>query len=111
MSGSAELRRRIEDLTARLDALESDTPSAKQPILVKTIDLGDYPTTAKAMYAVVLMDAACDEAEGATPSLTAAGDDEHFFALNTGSQVPAAGTEGIICDEIDGLWQFEFDGA
>jgi hypothetical protein len=110
MNAATQQRRRHDQMAAAIDRAESPPGSGAESILVKTIAVGTYPTTAKAMYAVVGLKADCDAAEGSTPTFTAAPDALKFFALNVGTTVPPAGTQPILCDLIDGIWCFRHDG-
>lgn len=98
------LRRRLDGL----DRSGAPDDSAGNPtILVKTIAVSSYPTSAQKVFAARRVVPSGTEVEGSAVTLTAVGG--ALYILNTGTAIPPVGTHmlatlfgGRLCVRYDG---------
>jgi hypothetical protein len=90
------LRERVASSAATLDRIGSDGMFGSAAIVGVTTTVTTYPT------------AAGTEGEGDDGSPTP-DTKTTLYALNTGSQIPPAGTP-IVCHAVGGRWVFRYDG-
>jgi len=99
------LLRRTEALTDRLDAVTVNQTVPGESMVVKTVTVTTYPTSAQRVYGVQAYDVTATESENQTPSYANA--TSTFYAVNVGAAVPASGTY-VVVHKIDGLWVFRY---
>ena len=75
-------------------------------VLVKTVTITTYPTTAGSFYGVQLVIADGTEAEGSAVSFTAI--TNTFMAYNLGGAIPPAGTY-LLVTQVGHNWVFRYD--
>jgi len=99
------LLRRTEALAARLDSLNVNQTVPAESMVVKTVTVTTYPTSAQRVYGVQAYDVTATEAENQSP--TYANATATFYAVNVGAAVPASGTY-VVAHKVDGLWIFRY---
>jgi hypothetical protein len=102
------LRERVASSAATLDRIGSDGMFGSAAIVGVTTTVTTYPTAAGAFYAVNPATITGTEGEGDAGSPTP-DTKTTLYALNTGSQIPPAGTP-IVCHAVGGRWVFRYDG-
>ena len=102
------LRRRYDDLVARIDQRLPLNNTGSSSLLVKTATKTSYPTSAPSFYYCQVQTVTGAEVEGGTGTLSA--DSGSFvYALNLGSAIPPVGTPLIVTFEPY-RWTFRYDG-
>ena len=109
MHGSADesrtLRARQSDLGDEIDRQPLADIGTSAALLVRTVAVSSYPTTAGVAYGVQALDLSVSEAEGATPTLTVLAG--KFFAINLGSNIPPVGTS-LLVELVQGKYVFVY---
>lgn len=99
------LLRRVESLQAQLDRLTAGDTVVEDTLVVQTVTVSSYPTSAARFYAVQAVDPTGTESENSTGSYgTPTGT---FFAFNLGAAVPTSGTKTRI-SRSGGVWAFRY---
>ncbi len=99
-------------ILARQDAddqarIAPDQVGGSATLVVQTVQVAKYPTTAGSYYGVKSASVLGAEIEGQAGSVTTSSGT--FFALNLGSAVPPAGTQ-LIATFTGNRWLFVFNG-
>lgn len=106
MDDPRTIRSRLSELAGNLDRLDFPAPSSAHPIVVRTVTVATYPTTAGRFYGCQVVTVGGVEAEGNSGSFTLI--TGVFYVLNLGSAIPPVGTN-LIAEPIDGRWTTRFD--
>jgi hypothetical protein len=101
------LRRRHDALAPEAERIDAEFPQGTPALLLKTVTVGTYPTSASSYFACNRVTPGGTESEGAAPSLTVR--TGTLYALNLGSTVPASGTY-VVASLLEGRWVFRHDG-
>jgi hypothetical protein len=101
-------RQRLQDLSNFVDRLDVRGPDGGAVVLVTTITVRSYPTTAGAFYAANPTEIDGGEIEGGTATYTADAT-RVIYVLNEGTQIPPVGTR-VIAHGTGGRWVFRYDG-
>lgn len=107
MDDATQLRRRHQELVDTIDQGRPSPSGGGDSVLVKTVTVTTYPTSARAYYGVQRVKPGGPETEGGTPTFTAFG--STFYAANEGSAVPAESTM-FKATLLDGRYTFRYDG-
>lgn len=99
------LRRRLDALEAAVAAMARRGDCGATALV---LEVQAAPAAAQEFVSVKAVDLDGDEAEGAAPSLAAAGD--AFPAMNVGSKIPPANTY-VVGELAGGYWVFQYDGT
>lgn len=111
------LRLEEEDLDQTAGQVDpgSDVPPHSASFVGYPFSGGSYPTSAKAFYNIQPVRVSGTETEGGAATFTLVGNP--VLALNTGSQIPAAGTSGtmgtntyVLVTWVPNRFEFQYDG-